>query len=137
MRSFDHQSLLLAATHRDRNYFPISPELARKKHPETLAEQRRKDLKPFSEDVITYRLEVDYLQLLWHLTKRTSGTLRSTSIVRHPEDERDQSVQVIVSHKDFEDISYRVEMCKCLAENNKNIQCLEKEILTFLVQRIP
>ncbi|XP_039446332.1 tuberin isoform X2 [Culex pipiens pallens] len=139
------------ATHRDRNYFPISAELERELQPETPVGQRCKALKDLSEDVIKYRLEVDSVQLLWHLTKDLIVGNKSTEqrhvalnfyckLIKGQYDNlklmRAQFFRVIVSHEEPEDIAYRLEMLKSLTENGKNIQYFEKEIGSFLVQWI-
>lgn len=152
LKQFFRISKTSGATHRDRNYFPISAELERELQPETPVGQRCKALKDFSEDVIKFRLEVDAVQLLWHLTKDLIVGNKSTEqrhvalnfyckLIKGQYDNlklmRAQFFRVIVSHEEPEDIAYRLEMLKSLTENGKNIQYFEKEIGSFLVQWIP
>ncbi|XP_065085709.1 tuberin isoform X2 [Ochlerotatus camptorhynchus] len=140
------------ASHRDRNYFPISAELERELQPETPVGQRCKALKDFSDNVLKYRLEMDAVQLLWQLTKDLIVGNKSTEqrhvalnfyckLIQGQYDNlkmmRAQFFRVIVSHEEPEDIEYRLEMLKSLTENGKNIQYFEKEIGSFLVQWIP
>uniref|UniRef100_A0A1Q3F6E4 Putative tuberin n=1 Tax=Culex tarsalis TaxID=7177 RepID=A0A1Q3F6E4_CULTA len=152
LKQFFRISKTSGATHRDRNYFPISAELERELQPETPVGQRCKALKDFSEDVIKYRLEVDAVQTLWLLTKDLIVGNKSTEqrhvalnfyckLIKGQYDNlklmRAQFFRVIVSHEEPEDIAYRLEMLKSLTENGKNIQYFEKEIGSFLVQWIP
>ncbi|XP_055530935.1 tuberin isoform X2 [Wyeomyia smithii] len=152
LKQFFRISRSSGATHRDRNYFPISPELERELQPETPVGQRCKALKDFSEDVIKYRLEADSVQLLWQLTKDLIVANKSTEqrhvalsfyckLIQGQYDNlklmRAQFFRVIVSHEEPEDIAYRLEMLKSLTENGKNIQYFEKEIGSFLVSWIP
>lgn len=151
LKQFFRISKSSGTTHRDRNYFPITPELERDLQPETPVGQRCKALKDFSDDVIKFRLETDAVQLLWQLTKDLIVGNKSTEqrhvalsfyckLIQGQYDNlklmRAQFFRVIVSHEEPEDIAYRLEMLKSLTENGKNIQYFEKEIGSFLVQWI-
>ncbi|XP_053685229.1 tuberin isoform X2 [Sabethes cyaneus] len=152
LKQFFRISKSSGASHRDRNFFPISPELERELQPETPVGQRCKALKDFSENVLKYRLEENAVQQLWQLTKDLIVANKSTEqrhaalsfyckLIQGQYDNlklmRAQFFRVIVSHEEPEDIPYRLEMLKSLTENGKNIQYFEKEIGSFLVQWIP